>query len=216
MNLMKKCACIICGRYIQDKRMYLLGKIGVCNKCFANFKRTGDMTFEGKGSISMVLSPYLYKGKLCEAVRKFKFSGQWAYGEVFAKLMCKELASYDWISDFDLVLPVPLHEIRVRERGYNQSEILARGFADGFNIPLCSDALFRIRQTKRQSSLAGIDRIKNVEDAFCASGNIVVGKRIILIDDICTMGETLKACADALKRAGADEIIGITLCKAEV
>ena len=71
--------------------------------------------------------------------------------------------------------------------------------------------LFRIKDTKRQSSLRGLARIENVRDAFVAHDS-VKGKKIILIDDICTMGETLKACEVALSRAGAGEVYAITLC----
>lgn len=208
-----RCFCILCGQYKSIKNLHTFYKeIGVCRSCYSNIFVTRDKSFEGRGDIKLVLSPFLYKGKIREAVKTYKFAGQRLYGELFGKMICDELAEYKWLSEYDCIVPVPLHESRFLERGYNQSEILARMMSERIGIPMLTDVLFRTRETKRQSSLKGLERIENVRNAFCAYNEGVRNKRIILVDDIYTMGETAAACADALKKGGASDIAVITLC----
>lgn len=185
--------------------------IAVCEECYKNLKTTKDKTFDAKENIKIVLSPYMYTGSLRNAIKEYKFQGQRLYGDLFGKMLVNELKEHIWLSEYDCIIPVPLHELRCIERGYNQAEILARGISDWLMLPLVNDVLVRLRNTERQSRLTGIARIENVKGAFGAFGNFVKGKKIILVDDIYTMGETTRACAEALKAEGADDIVVITL-----
>ena len=126
--------------------------------------------------------------------------------------MGEKLKDIAMLKSCDMIIPVPLHPNRLRERGYNQSEILAERLSLILDVPMMTDVMFRIRDTRRQSSLKGLDRVENVRDAFYAHPDCVRDKRIILVDDICTMGETLKACEKALKIAGVKDVYGVTLC----
>ena len=187
--------------------------IGVCKAGYEQIKTTKDKTFKTSGQLSILLSPYINQGKIKDAVKEFKFSGQRLYGKLFGEMIYEELKSYDWLSEYDLIIPVPLHESRFLERGYNQSEIIADVLSLRLKVPICRDALFRIRETKKQSNLTGIARKENVQGAFFAYGEELIGKRIILVDDIYTAGETAMACAEALKDAEASEVAAITLLK---
>ena len=113
------------------------------------------------------------------------------------------------MSDFDLVMPVPLSAERLSDRGYNQSEFIARGISQAIGVELDAKSLVRIRNTKQQSSISRSERIINVQGAFSVKRTLT-DKRIILVDDIYTTGHTMKNCAIALKSAGAMEIVGIT------
>jgi ComF family protein len=115
----------------------------------------------------------------------------------------------------DVVMPVPLHASRFKERGYNQSELLAKPVAAWFNIAVDTRTLQRVRQTKTQMELNLKERHQNVLDAF-ACRDKVDGQKVLLIDDVCTTGSTLDACAAALKQGGAAAIWGLTLARAHL
>ncbi len=209
----KKYYCVLCDKYHNIDRMQTVyGEIGVCHKCCLKLSTTKEQNFDGGDGISAVFSPYMYEKSMAEAIKLYKFSGQRLYGNLFGKMIYEKLKEVSYIWNFDAIIPVPLHELRLLERGYNQSEIMAEEISRFSGIGMINDGLFRIRETQRQSSLKGIARRENVRGAFYAYPNIIRDKRILLVDDICTMGETLRACADALKKAGAKEIIGVTLC----
>lgn len=209
----KKCCCILCRMYKDARKMKITkGEIGICHACYDSLKTTKDKSFDGGEGIKAVFSPYEYEGRLAESVKAYKFLGQRLYGGLFGKMIYQELRDIPHLWEYDAIIPVPLHEKRFKERGYNQSEIMAREIGENSGVAVIDDGVFRIRETKRQSSLSAKERRENVKGAFYAYPNAVKGKKILLIDDICTMGETLRACADALIKAGTSDITAITLC----
>ena len=115
---------------------------------------------------------------------------------------------------FDAMAPAPLHWRRQWQRGFNQSELLARDLARRTGIPVVH-ALRRVRSTSIQAGLINTARRKNVAGAFCARPRLVAGKRILLIDDVMTTGSTAAACASALKRAGAARVALLTVARVD-
>jgi ComF family protein len=114
----------------------------------------------------------------------------------------------------DLVVPVPLHSRRLRERGFNQSLLLARQVSKRRSIPLNFTALDRIRQTRPQTRLSGPERHKNVRGAFEVNApGAVAGRKILLIDDVFTTGATIQECTESLLDAGAKEVHVLTLAR---
>lgn len=209
----RKYYCALCKKYKSARAMiFIAGGVGMCKACEEKLHSFSDNSFEGPGKIKAVFSAYLYEGALREAVKALKFSGQEQFGVLFGNILAEKLCKIEALKACDLIIPVPLHPNRQTERGYNQSEIIAGEISSVFGIPMATDVLFRIKDTKRQSSLKGLARMENVKDAFVAHADSVRDKKIILVDDICTMGETLKACEAALSIAGAGEIYAITLC----
>ena len=209
-----KCKCILCNKYYRKRDViHSFRGIGVCGECVRKIKTKGDYSFEAKAPLEYVYSPYIYEGNLRLAVKAYKFSDQRAYGVVFGSMLAEEFRNNKDLRSFDYVIPVPLYGSRLIERGFNQSDKLGEMLADGLGLLCIKDALFRVRETKRQSGLKGIDRVNNVKSAFFAAENIVKGKNIILVDDIFTMGETMAACATALSEAGANRVVGVSLCK---
>ncbi len=113
-----------------------------------------------------------------------------------------------------MVIPVPLHRRRQRQRGYNQSELLARSAARVLRFPLYPDGLKRKRETLPQSGLTDRQRMENVQAAFeIGSGLPVQGRQILLVDDILTTGATLNACARVLLASGAAGVDVLTLAR---
>ena len=211
----KRYYCSLCNTYAPVSRMmYHAESVGMCEKCYKKAHRFSDNCFEGPGDIKAVFSEFLYDGAIKESVKSFKFFGQRQYGVLFGRILSERLCENAVLKGCDMIVPVPLHPNRQMERGYNQAEILAEEISDIMKIPMENDVLFRIKDTKRQSTLKGLARIENVRDAFYAHPESVRDKKIILVDDICTMGETLKACESALKIAGVKEVYAITLCMA--
>lgn len=109
---------------------------------------------------------------------------------------------------------VPLHPRRLRERGYNQSSLLARELGRRIDLPVIEDCLIRVKQAQPQVRAVDVEeRRRNVADAFVCPDEKVEGKQIILIDDVCTSGATLESCAAVLKNKRATSVWGLTLAR---
>ena len=114
---------------------------------------------------------------------------------------------------FDAIVGVPMARPKERRRGYNQAELLARALAHRLGAGCDMTLLTRREERATQSQLPKRERAANVRGAFAASSR-VKGKAILVVDDICTTGETLRACADVLRRAGASRVCAVTVAKA--
>ncbi|MCH5209929.1 MAG: ComF family protein [Oscillospiraceae bacterium] len=210
---MSKFICIFCDERKNASDAHIINNhIGICDNCYKKLNKTAPgRPFKGYRNISYVISPFEYTSRLRDTILKFKFDNQWAIASLFADMMQEHLDTYgDALGEFDYIVPVPLHKKRFLERGYNQSEMIAKYIADRNGIIMRTDILKRIRATEKQSKLKGINRALNVKDAFLCEENID-GKKIILFDDVCTTGGTLRSCADALADAGAEKICALTL-----
>jgi ComF family protein len=157
-----------------------------------------------------------YEGVLQTLIRNFKYDGQFALSETAVELMTKSFPP-EYVS-IDLFVPVPLHSKRLRERGFNQSELIAKGLARNIHIPSASKLLIRSKHTTPQATLKRAERLQNMKHAF-ALNQAIWGKvqetktisSVLLIDDVSTTGTTLAACAEVLKKAGVKKIYGFVL-----
>ena len=149
-------------------------------------------------------------GAIRSAVHALKYRNLRAAAPTLGRLMAGWVESNP-ISGQALV-PVPLHRRRLRERGYNQSELLAREVAKERALPVLDGILVRTRDTPPQVSLSYDDRVKNVEGSFECRAD-VSGRSLILVDDVVTTGSTLFACAAALKAGGAVAVWGLALAR---
>lgn len=147
------------------------------------------------------------------AIHALKYRNHKAIADTLAQLLADAYQRYNIVAD--VIMPVPLHASRYKERGYNQSELLTRGLSYRLNIPLDTRTLVRTRKTKSQMKLGAEERHQNVTGAFTVRESRLKPRRILLIDDVCTTGSTLDACAAALKASGAAATVwGLTLAKA--
>lgn len=148
------------------------------------------------------------------AIHQYKYGRKSRLAETLGPLLAP--FSQSWLKDLHnpLVMPVPLHPRRLRERGFNQSLLLARFVADALNAELDFLTLRRIRYTQPQTGLKSDERRKNVRRAFdIADGRALKGRCVILIDDVATTGNTLNECARVLKRAGVEKVFGLVLAR---
>lgn len=163
-------------------------------------------------SLIAIRSWAVFEGPVRKALHRVKYSRDLALAETLAREMFHVTQDQGW--DLDLIVPVPLSKKRLRERGFNQAVLLARPLAWRMSIPSNSKALRRIRDTLSQVGLNVEQRRDNVSEAFVASSKQVVGKNILLVDDVATSGSTLNACANALWNAQAKNVYGLTLTRA--
>ena len=148
-----------------------------------------------------------YEGVGKEIVHALKYRG---YKRVVEKLAAPLMLQVLDDGRFDAVVPVPLHRSRLRKRGFNQAELLARGVARKINATV-SDTLEVVHSTRDQVELSAAQRRANVAGAYKARGSL--RGRILLVDDVFTTGATMSACAGTLVQAGAREIHALSLCR---
>lgn len=156
--------------------------------------------------LSAITAITRFDGSAREAVHALKFEGHHAISGVIGRLMAGAAP------DGDVVAHVALHPARRRERGYDQSAMLAAVIARSRGLPK-DDALRRTRRTQQQANLDRDRRHENVRGAFEARHDMT-GKRVILVDDVCTTGATLEAAAEALRAAGAERVAGLVFARA--
>ena len=165
--------------------------------------RSANQPFNG------ITAPYRWTGVVQELVYSLKYRNVRASAPRLAELMSAHLAETS-ISP-DIIAPVPLHLSRERERGYNQSELLAMGISKSTGIPMANGLLARVRNTPPQVSMSTPEeRRRNVVGAFECVGD-AAGKRVLLVDDVVTTGATVAECSAQLRQAGAASIWVLSL-----
>lgn len=191
--------CAVCNTPFVNP--FPLDEKGVCAAC-----RSGLRGFDHAASFG------LYEGSLRRLIHLYKYSGMKQLAGTLAGFMDRAVPID---ASFDAVVPVPLHWRKQWDRGFNQSELLARHIARRRGVPVLH-ALRRRRSTAVQAGLASAGRRRNVAGAFTLrSGPKLAGKRILLIDDVMTTGATASACASALKRGGAKSVSLLTLARVD-
>lgn len=151
------------------------------------------------------------RGPLKRAIYQFKYRQKRKLALPLADLMHHYLLENP--SPADLIVPVPLHMDRLRERGYNQAALLARKLSERSGLALEEGSLVRIKETAPQVALKADERRKNVRGAFRGQGEKLEDRQVLIIDDVCTTGATLEACAEALREKGARTIWALVLAR---
>ena len=154
------------------------------------------------------LAAFRYDFPLDRLIQSFKYGHRLALAPYFGK----KLAALAKPLDVDLIVPLPLHAQRLRERGFNQALELARPVRDALGLPLNSTICQRLRATPAQAALPWDERVKNVRGAFHCAGDLT-DQRILLIDDVMTTGASLNECARTLKQHGAREVILLVVAR---
>ena len=147
-----------------------------------------------------------------QAIHQLKYSNLRALAVLLAQLLYDYLVSNPVLGE--VLVPVPLHQKRLRERGYNQSSLLAQQLGKLTNLPVVDDYLIRQRHAPPQARTSTVEeRRSNVANAFSCRDHRLQDKQVMLIDDVSTSGATLDACAGALKEAGATSVWGLVLAR---
>jgi len=211
--------CVSCGkggvflcRKCRNKLIYLQPPL--CTRCSKPI-RIGTICPKCQAQnldIDGIYSIFKYGGAIRQAVIQFKYENTKVLADPLSYFMMEYLKKHQL--SFDLIIPVPIHKLRLRERGYNQSSLLAQRLSRITRIPVAEGVLIRTKHTPSQAKSDNVDqRRKNIKNAFKCVSHDISGKRILLIDDVCTSGATLNSCATSLKSAGAASVWGLTLAK---
>jgi ComF family protein len=167
---------------------------------------------EWEAEIDGIRSPFRFDGVVRQAIHELKYRNLRAIAGLFARLLNDYLIANPLPGE--VLMPVPLHPKRFRERGYNQSQLLAQELAKLNKLPLIDDCLIRARHSPPQARTANAsERRTNVADAFACRDRRLKGKAVLLIDDVSTSGATLDGCARALKEGGATSVWGLVLAR---
>ena len=130
---------------------------------------------------------------------QIKYHGNTSAGKYFGSMLGKKLSEAEWLSDVDMIIPVPLHWKRRWSRGYNQAEIIAGEVAHELGVPMRTDVLKRVRYTETQTKLEVEAKSRNVSGAFKANTVHDAVRHVLIVDDVFTTGSTLMACFAALR-----------------
>ena len=223
--------CLIC----KSKLNIQSGKDGlVCLKCWGKIKRNLPPFCRSCGRhleatnftkhicpncvkkklhFDRAFSPCVYEGVIKELIHEFKYKSKDYLGHTLSELMIEFIREYNLPMEYiDFIVPVPLHKSRLREREFNQAEILGNHIAVEFNKDLLNNNLIRHQPTKTQTELKEDERFLNVKGSFSVKEKAFIkAKNILLIDDVLTTAATSSEAAYALKEAGANIVFILTL-----
>ena len=186
----------------------------ICEKCGGKTPRQGLCVNCQKNppEYDAIRSWAIYDGPVRNAIQKLKYKRDISLGIVLTRPIIDLFATLNWKIDY--VVPVPLGVARLKERGYNQSALIARPLAMSSGIKYRPQALKRVRETTTQVGLTINQRRENVKNAFRSPNRDVEGKSVLIIDDVMTSGATLESCTTALIQAGAVNVFALTLARA--
>ena len=209
LNLIYPPKCGICGKLNQE---YLCKK---CQKMLEN---------EAIWEIKTNQNPYIYFEELIsifpyeniirEQIIDYKFNEKSYLYKTFTNFLIKNEKVFEKIKSYDTIIPVPISKKRKKERGYNQSLLIAREISRKANIGLETKCLYKIKNTIEQSKLNKEEREKNAQNVYeLKNGQIIENKEVLLLDDIYTTGNTVNACCEVLKKANPKKIGVLVLAK---
>lgn len=195
--------CMLCHKIIS-------GKEALCDACARKVLAQSTNTLRGH-HFSRCVAPLTYDGDVRKSIHRYKFGGNAFYAETYAMLMAA-CVRRELHGEFDLITFVPISRRRKRKRGYDQSKLLAEHVSMALRKPMVA-ALVKVKDMPAQSSLLDADqRRKNVAGVYQAlAEEQYAGKRVLLVDDIVTTGATLEECSKMLVKAGAANVVCVTL-----
>lgn len=208
VDLLYPALCASCRvRLNQDEKV-------ICHDCWTRLMPTGldncKALLSHKRRLNWVMAGWFYEEVLQGLVHDLKYKEKRGIAEELAGRLSDMFDGVCRRLNLDAVIPVPLHSVRLRERGFNQSDLLARPLAKALDLPYAPGILKRRRNTSSQTALSVQARLRNVEGAFTVNnlGNL---KRVLLIDDVVTTGATLSSCAEAIRSAGGKYVAALVV-----
>lgn len=212
--------CPVCDKKLVEKQDE------ICEHCLALLPRTDEVSIQGNitedkfQDIPNFVSGaawlhYSNNPTIVSLVHKFKYQQHPQIGYHLARAAAKEYLPWGFFDTIDIIIPIPLHPQRLRERGYNQAEWIARGLSDEIGIEIDATHLTREVDNAHQANMMGTDRIKNVDHIFKVNHpEELYRKHILLVDDVITTGATLRSCIKALAPVRGCKISVFSLAKA--
>lgn len=208
------------------KTKLLTNEDTICPICFSKIQLASDerlkiefeRKFQNKNIISEFFAPFVFEKdkELQHAIHSIKYQNKFQVGIFLGKVLAANIQSTrsDW--KIDLIIPIPLHQLKKAERGYNQSYYIAKGMSKILNVP-CSDQIVkRKKYTESQTTMTLTERQENISKAFrIKNKNAVKEKTVLLIDDVITTGATISECGSILLESGAKKIFAASIAIAD-
>ena len=194
VEYVKEPACKRCGKPITDER----GEF--CGDCL----RKRHAFTQGKAL-------WVYRGCVKQSIYRLKYSNRREYGLAYAQELARIYGGWIRRKGIDMIIPIPLHKKRRRQRGYNQAEIIAKELGRLLKLPVYGKLLVRNVYTRPQKELNDKERKNNLKKAFKIVQNNVQLKHILLVDDIFTTGSTIDGAAEVMREAGASEVYFVSV-----
>ena len=205
LNLIYPPVCGICGK---------INKKNLCKKCELEIKKYELNIIEKSTNryFDYQVKILKYENMVRSKIIDYKFNEKSYLYKTFAKIILNNKKIYSFLKKYDIMICVPMHVKRKLQRGYNQSELIAKEIAKNLYIDIQINNLKKIKDTEKQSLLNKDKRKQNVKDAFSIKNSkLIENKKVILFDDIYTTGSTADECSKVLKKAGAAEIAVLTI-----
>jgi len=196
----------------------------VCDECLSSIliadedrlQNEFDKNFGSTKVIKGFYAKYVFETDktLQQIIHGLKYKKQFKLGVFLGELLAEGIKMKDWQPD--LIIPIPIHHLKKAERGYNQSDYLAKGLSKSLNTPFSVNSIKRTKYTESQTKLKMKERALNVSNAFkVRNAEKVKGKNILIVDDVCTTGATLLECGIALYKTGASSVYACSVAIAE-
>ena len=206
-NILFPTVCGICGK---------IDKNPLCSICSKKIKKLICAETQEVQDKNFLEHAYVFKydGIIREKLINYKFNEQSYLHETFSNIIIKNEKICRFIKNYDIIIPVPIHKKRYKQRGYNQTELIARKIAQKLDITMVTDVLQKEINNKPQSDLSKIERVQNIKNVYTVQNSQKIkNKAILIIDDIYTTGNTVNECSKMLKQAGANKIAVLTIAK---
>jgi ComF family protein len=213
--------CPACGESL------IAGENIICTNCrfnlpFTNFHLQPDnivaRQFWGKVKIEAAYALYYFAkgGKVQNLMHHFKYRGMQQIGVLLGNIAGGQLAKNEIFASADIIIPVPLHKKRLKQRGYNQSACFARGLAEKLAATVDENTLIRVKATETQTRKSRFSRFQNMQEVFTITDPLkLINKHVLLVDDVVTTGSTLEACAAQLLKIEGLKLSIATIAYAE-
>ena len=199
--------CGICGK-ICDKSL--------CRKCEINLEKFENIKIEEvqDKNFNELISVFDYQGMIRTNILNYKFKEKSYMAKTFVKFLINNEKLFEKIKTYDTIVPVPISRKRMKQRGYNQSLIIAKELNKYFKLEIAENSLIKVKNVTEQSKLNKEDRQNNIINAYeIKNEQILENKKVLLIDDIYTTGSTVNECSKMLKLANPKKIGVLTLAK---
>ena len=200
-------SCGVCGK---------LGEGYLCKKCEKIIKNLEINEFKklNYNSKNIKIMHIFNYDTIRKWILQYKFNDKSYLYRTFSEIIIKNKKAFDFIKSYDIIIPVPIHKKRMKERGYNQSELISRKLSNTLKLENYNDILVKVKNNKPQSTLTQKERKENTKNVYkLANFEKIYNKKVLIFDDVYTTGATISACIKQIDKASPSKIGVLTLAR---
>ena len=195
--------CGVCGQ---------IGEGYLCAKCGKELEKYNLLDDSMKNVEIMHI--FKYSEIIRKLILQYKFNDKAYLYKTFCEIIVKDKKAFDFIKSYDIIIPVPIHKKRMRERGYNQSELISKELASMCDLAIYTNVLTKVKNNKPQSTLDQKEREENTKNVYkLINSEKIYNKKVLIFDDVFTTGATISACIREIEKASPSKIGVLTLAR---